>query len=257
MRSEKEMLGLILGFAEEHEAVRAVVMNGSRVDPGTKKDPFQDYDIVYLVTDTAGFTRRDDIPGHFGDPMIVQLPGEMTDPPPEGRDRYVYLMQFRDGTRVDLSIERVEEAKRILADSLSLVLLDKDGALGEVPPPGDRDYLTHPPREKAFSDCCNEFWWLNPYVAKALWRDQLPCAKHVMESFLRPQLVRMLCWDVAVSRGTPTAFGAFPPYWLSASTMCLGTEELPCMTRAVFGIFLWTASTMSRASLISLPAGNL
>ena len=91
--------------------------------------------------------------------------------------------------------------------SLTLVLLDKDGILKEVPPPSDVDYLTYPPTLKAFSDCCNEFWWLNPYVAKAIWRDQLPLAKFVTENILRVQLTKMLGWGVVVARKKPVALG--------------------------------------------------
>jgi len=51
MRSEKEMMGLILNTAREDERIRAVIMNGSRVNPNVKRDCFQDYDIVYVVKD--------------------------------------------------------------------------------------------------------------------------------------------------------------------------------------------------------------
>jgi len=51
MRSEKEMMGLILNAAREDERIRAVIMNGSRVNPNVKRDCFQDYDIVYVVKD--------------------------------------------------------------------------------------------------------------------------------------------------------------------------------------------------------------
>ncbi len=207
MRTEKEMLQLILTFATQNDSVRAVVMNGSRVNPNAPRDPFQDYDIAYLVRDVAQFRRRAEIPTYFGDPMIVQLPEDMQDPPPQGGDRYVYLMQFKDGARIDLGINRLAYAKEIVTDSLSLVLMDKDGFLGQLPPPSDADYLTRSPTEQAFNDCCNEFWWLNIYAAKAIWRDQLPFVVHIMEGLLRPQLVKMLCWAIVVSRGMPTAFG--------------------------------------------------
>ena len=58
-------------------------------------------------------------------------------------------------------------------DSLSILLLDKDKIIGELPPSNDGDYLPKPPTEKQFQDCCNEFWWVSPYVAKALWRSEL------------------------------------------------------------------------------------
>jgi len=49
MRNEKEMLDLILNIAENDDNIRAVIMNGSRVNPHAKKDPFQDFDIRPLA----------------------------------------------------------------------------------------------------------------------------------------------------------------------------------------------------------------
>ena len=55
MRSESEMLDLILSIARRDERVRAVIMNGSRVNPNVPKDFFQDYDVIYLVTEKESF----------------------------------------------------------------------------------------------------------------------------------------------------------------------------------------------------------
>ena len=45
MRSEQEMMKLILDFAREKNDIRAVYMNGSRANPKAPKDILQDYDI--------------------------------------------------------------------------------------------------------------------------------------------------------------------------------------------------------------------
>ena len=55
MRTEREMTALILGVAERDARVRAVFMNGSRANPNAPRDIFQDYDIVYVVEETASF----------------------------------------------------------------------------------------------------------------------------------------------------------------------------------------------------------
>jgi aminoglycoside 6-adenylyltransferase len=51
MRTEQEMLDLILRVAKEDERIRAVLLAGSRANPGVPKDNYQDYDIAYFVTD--------------------------------------------------------------------------------------------------------------------------------------------------------------------------------------------------------------
>ncbi len=57
MRSEREMLDLILETATADDRVRVVIMNGSRANPNAPRDIFQDFDIVYLVTELAPFRR--------------------------------------------------------------------------------------------------------------------------------------------------------------------------------------------------------
>src|SRR5512143_1224949 len=104
MRSEREMLDLIINTARNDERVRAVIMNGSRVNPHAPKDFFQDYDVVYLVTEKESFLAAPTWIKVFGELMILQLPDEMSDPPPESKDHYAYLMQFADGNRIDLSL---------------------------------------------------------------------------------------------------------------------------------------------------------
>ncbi len=134
MRSESEMLDLILETAKRDERVRAVIMNGSKVNPNAPKDFFQDYDVVYIVTEKESFLADPGWIKVFGELMILQLPDEMSDPPPEGKDYYGYLMQFADGNRIDLSLFLVSKLDKLEEDSLTLTLLDKDGILLKFPP---------------------------------------------------------------------------------------------------------------------------
>ena len=163
MRSEQEMMKLILGFAEERDDVRAVVMTGSRTNPAVAHDWLQDYDITYLVRDVAAYRRNGDVPRYFGEIMILQMPDDMGDGPAPGTS-YAFLMQFMDGNRIDLTFRALDDVAPVMEDSLSLVLMDKDRRFA-LPPPSLRSYVTQPLSAKQFADCCNEFWWLTPYVA--------------------------------------------------------------------------------------------
>lgn len=46
MRTESEMIELILNIARADERIRAVRMEGSRANPAAPKDKYQDYDIT-------------------------------------------------------------------------------------------------------------------------------------------------------------------------------------------------------------------
>ena len=70
MRSEQQMLDLILDTAREDDRIRAVILNGSRTSPAAPRDPFQDFDVVYLVTDVAPFRYNYEWIARFGGLMI-------------------------------------------------------------------------------------------------------------------------------------------------------------------------------------------
>jgi aminoglycoside 6-adenylyltransferase len=196
MRTEKEMLDLILHTAQEDDRIRAVIMNGSRANPAAPRDPFQDFDIVFFVTDVRSFKADPTWIHRFGDLMILQLPEEMQDPPPAIDNGFAYLMQFTDGNRIDLGLYPLEKIPDRTRDSLTVPLLDKDGILGSLPPSSEDSYLPRPPTARKFADCCNEFWWVCPYAAKGLWRRQIIYARFFMDCVLREELMKMLVWYI-------------------------------------------------------------
>jgi aminoglycoside 6-adenylyltransferase len=213
MRTEREMLDLILETARRDERIRAVIMNGSRVNPNAPRDCFQDFDIVYLVTVLTPFKKNYEWIKRFGELMILQMPEDMGEPPPRGDDCFVYLMQFTDGNRIDLGIFPLTHLEEIRKDSLSLLLLDKDGVIEPLPPASESDYLPKPPGAKAFSDCCNEFWWVCPYVAKGLWRGEILYAKFMLDQVVREELMRMLRWHIGVKTEFAVNPGKFGKYF--------------------------------------------
>ncbi len=198
MRSEQEMLELIVGTAQRDDRICAVILSGSRVNPNARRDLFQDFDVTYFVTDVGSFKVDPDWINRFGELMILQMPEAMKDPAPMNDGRFAYLMQFKDGNRIDLTLYPISKLLEFKAESLSRLLLDKDGIIPPLPPPSESDFLPTPPTAKAFHDCCNEFWWVCPYVAKGLWREEIIYAKFMLDHVIREQLVKMLTFYVGV-----------------------------------------------------------
>ncbi|MGI5840043.1 MAG: aminoglycoside 6-adenylyltransferase [bacterium] len=201
MRTEREMYDLILGVARKDARIRAVYLNGSRANPAAPRDIFQDYDIVYVVTETEPFIRDKNWLAVFGETVVMQEPDntELFDNAANREEKYAYLMQFTDGNRVDLTVQTKERTARdYTKDKLTVPLLDKDGFLPPLPPPTDSDYRVKKPSAKLFTDCCNEFWWVTLYVAKGLRRREILYALDHLNSYVRPMLLLMLEWYVGV-----------------------------------------------------------
>ena len=199
MRSENEMLDLIISTAKSDERILAVIMNGSRVNPHVDKDRFQDFDIVYVVEKVNSFRENPAWIDVFGERIIMQTPNDMAFPEPEPNGNPVYLMLFKDMNRIDLSlIPKAHFEKQKSQDSLSLVLLDKVGIVPELPPPGEKDYLPNKPTEPVFQGCCNEFWWVSTYIAKGLARGEITYAYAMFFNPVRMMFMTMLEWHMGI-----------------------------------------------------------
>jgi aminoglycoside 6-adenylyltransferase len=214
MRSEKKMLDLIPRFANDDERVRAVILNGSRVNPAVHRDIFQDYDIVFIVSSVEGFVReRSWISSNFGELIIMQTPDEHGVSSPDLNNKFTFLMLFTDGNRIDLTFYPVAKISDFEHDSLSLLLLDKDDLIGTLPDPSNKDYLTKPPTAGEFAECCNEFWWVSTYIAKGLWRRELSYVKFMYDQPVRDMLILMLKWHIGLRTNFAADSGKLGKYF--------------------------------------------
>jgi len=122
--------------------------------------------------------------------------------------RYAFLIQFADGCRLDLSLLSPPLwFPGYFDDRLTVLWLDKDGIFPSLPPPDDSAYYILPPTEKQFLGCCNEFWWVAPYVGKGLWRSELLYAMDLLNEAVRPMLLKMLSWRAGYLGGFARSAG--------------------------------------------------
>jgi aminoglycoside 6-adenylyltransferase len=195
MRNEIEVFTQILAYADNNDGIRAVILNGSRVNPNVSKDRFCDYDVVFAVTDPNKFLYNQEWIKYFGD-LIMMQQNNMS----KGHEeRYIFLMLFTDGVRIDLSFLRVETINDHIDDSLTKVLLDKDKVIKSAEPASDRSYWTNKPTQKEFAETINDIWWCSTNVAKGLWRGELPYAKYMMDVIVRNHIVHLLQWQVGMN----------------------------------------------------------
>lgn len=200
MRSEQEMMDLILKTAQEDERVLAVYMNGSRTNPQAPRDIFQDYDIMYVVKETASFRADKNYIDRFGERLFMQYPEDTGDSPSDVENCYGWLIQFADGNRLDLHVCTVKYMQEtIRQDRLCRILLDKEGILPQIPEASDEDFWIRRPSQKKFADTCNEFWWCLDNVAKGMWRREYSYVQDNLNFYIRPMLLRLLEWKAGAA----------------------------------------------------------
>jgi aminoglycoside 6-adenylyltransferase len=205
MRTESQVIDQLLNFARNYDLIRVVVMNGSRVNPNAPQDPFCDYDVVYYVTDPHHFLEDQAWILYFGNLIILQQ-NDFVD---HGAEGYIFLMLFTDGVRIDLSFDSLSNLAYLYEDTLTVVLLDKDGLIAPLPPTSDVGYHTPRPSQKEFVDAINEVFWCSTNVAKGIWRDELPYVKFMHEAIIREALLRILAWYVALPHNWAIDSGKF------------------------------------------------
>ena len=149
------MLRLIVGTAQADERIRAAYLEGSRATPAAPRDLFQDYDVVYIVTQTHPFIEDRAWIDRFGERLAMQLPEENPLVPSEPGTCYGWLMQLADGVRLDLHVCTADYA---LADlTLYRILLDKDGILPSPAETADACYHVRRPDAAQFEAVCSDF----------------------------------------------------------------------------------------------------
>ena len=192
MRTETEMLDVIIQTAEALQ-VEAVAMSGSRTDTKAPKDEFQDYDVVYVVDDLDILTSNLAWLDQFGTRMIEQynVLG----------NRRLYLMLFEDGNRIDLTLCPKEYIKEWVESEADFTVLEDPKGLFAPYSPNPQRYWTSPASQIDFEKACNEFWWVSAYVVKGICRKQLLYATDHLYGICQQELLKVLAWQVASSRG--------------------------------------------------------
>ena len=192
MRTETEMMDLILQIAESLQ-VEAVALSGSRTNPRSPKDDFQDYDVVYIVENLEDLISDSSWLDQFGKCIIEQ---EVT-----LGHRRLYLMLFEDGNRIDLTLCPKEHMKEWVDSEAGFKVLKDDKGSFEAYQPNSKRYWTTLPTEEEFVASCNEFWWVSAYVVKAIRRNQLIYATDHLYGICQQELLKVLAWQVTNDRG--------------------------------------------------------
>ena len=193
MRTEAEMLDVILKTAETLQ-VEAVAMSGSRKNPKTLKDEFQDYDVVYLVENFEELISDLSWIDQFGK-RIIELEVRLG-------HRRLFLMLFEDGNRIDLTLCPKDYIQEWIDSEAGFTVLEDSEHLFEPYSPNIERYWISPASEIDFEKVCNEFWWVSAYVVKGICRKQVIYATDHLYGICQQELLKVLAWQVARDKGT-------------------------------------------------------
>ena len=215
MRNKEEMMKLIMDVAINDERIRAVTMEGSRANKNATHDQYCDFDICYIVSDIREFTKDNKWVEIFGEILIVQYPMDWYSHPYNyaGHDNFAYLIQFKDGNRIDLTlIDVCNIDKEQGYCEPRIVPLNKDNFKELQQIDDESVFYIQKPSEMEYYNTCNEFRWLSVYISKGLCREELYYAKYAYDVLMMEMFIKMLNWKIGVDNDFNVTTGNHSKY---------------------------------------------
>lgn len=176
MRSEQDIMDLILSVAKSDSRILAAYLKGSRTNPNVPKDVYQDFDLMYVVTETDSFRQDPAWLDVFGPRILTQEQnsdfgyGDRFRLRSNYQQLYSWLLLLEDGNRIDLGVETVEHMQQgCTRNKLFLPLLDKIAVFPSCRPPATRTFMSNLPPPASFRDAAMNF-----SGACAMWPRALP-----------------------------------------------------------------------------------
>ena len=194
MRASSFVQSQILQFVKQEEAIRLIIQTGHRLNGKAPIDLLRDYHYRLFVKDECIDKYLNDLEwmDAFGD-IVISKKTILSE------QSYLIQTQFKDGVRLDLEFIIISHLwAAIYEETLSRVILDKDGLLHSLDEPNDSGYYIQRPTDYEFNHLLNNIWWHQIEVAKALYRDEVPLVVAMYEGVLLDEIATLLSWQVGI-----------------------------------------------------------
>lgn len=195
----EQLFEKIVAWAETEDAIRAMIIEGSRGRKDHAVDRFSDYDLNLYVTDMARYADDDTWIKRIGPIWAMEKE-------PSSAGEPAWLVLFAGGYDVDFKLlpaSLLEEFVRQhrLPDDYQRgykVVLDKDGIAAQLPPPAYKSVPKKKPSEDEFHYAVNVFWFELFHLVKYLHRGELWQVK-LRDAGIKRRLLQMIEWHAQAS----------------------------------------------------------
>ncbi len=191
----EELLEKIVVWANAEDAIRAMIIEGSRARHDQTVDRFSDYDLNLYVTDVAHYTSNDVWIEQISSVWAMEKEAD-----PDGIASRLVL--FQGGYDIDFKLVPVSMLhefvrQQTLPDDYHRgykVVLDKDGLASRLPRPSYKAVPKKKPSEEEFLYAVNVFWFELFHLVKYLHRNELWCVKG-RDAGIKRRLLQMIEWN--------------------------------------------------------------
>ena len=139
---EDQVINQLIHWAEQREAIRAMLLTSTRAVPNATVDEFSDYDVVLIVEDIHPFYEERSWLQDFGEVLVAYWDPIYPDAD-HGHEKFGNVTQYADRLKIDFTLlpvewlRKVSEAPALPAelDAGYRVLLDKAKLTGGMQSP--------------------------------------------------------------------------------------------------------------------------
>lgn len=243
MDVRRPLLKNVLDWANGEDAIRAVVITGSRARGDDSVDEYSDLDAQIITRDITAYTSDDSWLDKLGEVWIRF---------PLFNDAPYRLVWFAGGHKVDFQFIQVDQLRTelesgVLSDEYQrgyIVALDKDGLYHNAPP-SPRTFPSPPaPSANEVLATINEFWFEAIHVAQFIRRREFWVAKF-RDWTMKEDLLKALEWHTRARSG-----GRVNTWLLGKQILAWADDESASNIKNIWTD--WDAAELWRGLLIQL-----
>ena len=211
MRSEREILEIVIDAARREDSVRAVI----RTDLLPVRKYLYTYNFYFVVNDIEKY-EEDVFRSCFGE-RILLFRGDRNYPEMFPGTK-AHLMVFRDGVTIVVHAMDVNTFlaryngknayENVWIGDTYQKVLDKDNILPEIERSEEKQTIfAGAPAREEFINVNSEFWWVMKTFAEYTLREELLSSMFYLNNSVRDLLNRMIHWYIYLKAGHPVDMG--------------------------------------------------
>jgi len=194
MRNLDRELQKLIDFANKHNSIRGLVLQGSYINPNAKIDDFSDLDPLFYVNDVNDWIHNLSWKTEFG--KVISEWGDCWELE-DGLKGYTRLTLFKDGFKLDFGFQDIRLAKYANQMPLYKIYVDKDNVIPTPEVTDEQKFYVKAPTQEEFDQVLVDFFFDTSYVVKSIYREELFFQKY-MFGILHKKIYDLLRWYVGI-----------------------------------------------------------
>ncbi len=182
-------LSKLIEFVYKEDNIRALVLQGSYVNPVNRIDEFSDLDPLFYCNDTDLYTKNNEWKNYFG--VVISSFSDEWDT--HYKKSYTRLCIYDDYFKYDFGFTHINNAKHANEMGYYKVIIDKDNIIPRCTAIDETRFYIKKPTKEEFHSFIETFFFDLSYIVKSILRREDIFLKYI-EYDLNNKAHKLLSW---------------------------------------------------------------